>query len=279
MNNKIYPCLWFDGKAKEASEFYLSVFGNGRIISENQMVIIFEIDGQKFMGLNGGPQFKINPSLSFYTVFDTPEEVDAAWKKLIEGGSALMPINKYPWSECYGWLQDRYGVSWQLTLGNSAEMGQKFTPSLMFTGNNNGRAGHAINHYTSIFKDSSVRFIARYEDGDNDLTGNIKHAQFILNGQVFAVMESSMNHHFTFNEGLSLVIECDTQEEIDHYWEHLTDGGEEIQCGWLKDRFGVSWQVIPSVLEKLMQDPEKMQKAVEAFMNMKKFEIDKLPLE
>jgi predicted 3-demethylubiquinone-9 3-methyltransferase (glyoxalase superfamily) len=272
----IYPCLWFDGKAKEAAEFYFSVFNNGSITSENQMVVIAEISDQKFMFLNGGPQFRINPSVSFYTLFETAGEVDSAWNKLIEGGSALMPIDKYPWSERYGWLQDRYGVTWQLSLGNLREMGQRFTPSLMFTGDNNGKAGQAIDHYTSIFKDSSVRFISRYEEGENDTVGNIKHAQFLLNGQVFTALESSLMHNFTFNEALSLVVTCDSQEEIDYFWAKLTDGGEESMCGWLKDRYGFSWQIIPSVLEKIMQDPEKMQKAVNAFMTMKKFEIDKL---
>ncbi len=134
MNKRIYPCLWFDNKAKEAANFYCSVFKNSKIISENPMVVKFELNDTEFMGLNGGPNFK-------------------------------------------------------------------------------------------------------------------------------------------FNEAVSFVIECDDQEEIDHYWYKLTEGGEESMCGWLKDKYGVSWQVVPKILGKLMSDPEKSQKVVQAFLKMKKFDI------
>ena len=138
MTNSLYPCLWFDGKAKEAATFYCSVFKNSKIISENPMVVIFELNGQKFMGLNGGPMFK-------------------------------------------------------------------------------------------------------------------------------------------FNEAVSYVIDCETQEDIDFYWNTLTaDGGQESMCGWLKDKYGFSWQVVPSILGKLMGDPEKGQRVMEVVMKSKKFNIDSL---
>jgi predicted 3-demethylubiquinone-9 3-methyltransferase (glyoxalase superfamily) len=89
-------------------------------------------------------------------------------------------------------------------------------------------------------------------------------------------MDSSLMHNFSFNEAISLVVECNTQKEIDYYWDKLTDEGEEVQCGWLKDRFGVSWQIVPTILNELMSDPSKSQRVIDAFMKMKKFEIDKL---
>lgn len=138
MTNQIYPCLWFDGQAKAAAEFYCSVFKGSKIVSENPMVVMFELNGKKFMGLNGGPMFQ-------------------------------------------------------------------------------------------------------------------------------------------FNESVSFVVNCDTQEEIDYYWNKLTEGGSESQCGWLKDKFGLSWQIVPSILGKLMSDPEKSEKVVQAFMKMKKFIIKDLP--
>ena len=137
MNKSIYPCLWFDGQALSAAEFYCSVHPNSKILSANPMAVVFELNGAKFMALNGGPEF-----------------------------------------------------------------------------------------------------------------------------------------HFT--EATSFVITCETQEEIDHYWEKLTEGGVEGKCGWLKDKFGVSWQVVPSILGKLMSDPEKAPKVMYAFMQMKKFNIAKL---
>jgi predicted 3-demethylubiquinone-9 3-methyltransferase (glyoxalase superfamily) len=138
MNNQIFPCMWFDGNAKSAAEFYCSVFKNSKITDENPMVVMFELNGKKVMGLNGGPQFK-------------------------------------------------------------------------------------------------------------------------------------------FNEAVSFVVNCDTQEEIDYYWEKLTgDGGQESMCGWLKDKFGFSWQIVPSMLAQLMSDPSKGQRVMQALMGMRKLDIDKL---
>lgn len=137
MTNSIFPCLWFDGQSKEAADFYCSVFPNSKIISSNPIVVIFELDGKKFMGLNGGPEYK-------------------------------------------------------------------------------------------------------------------------------------------FTEAVSFVVNCDTQEEIDNYWHNLTQGGQEGKCGWLKDKFGVSWQIVPSILGNLMSDPEKAPRVMYAFMQMKKFDIEKL---
>lgn len=137
MTNQIYPCLWFDGQAKTAAEFYCSVFKNSKITTDTPMVIMFELNGKKFMGLNGGPKFK-------------------------------------------------------------------------------------------------------------------------------------------FNEAVSFVVDCDTQEEIDYYWNKLTEGGEESMCGWLKDKFGIWWQIVPGILGKLMSDPAKSGRVMQAFLKMKKFDIQKL---
>jgi len=276
MQKKIYPCLWFDGKAKEAATFYCSVFKNSNILSENHLVVTFESAGQKFMLLNGGPQFKINPSVSFFVVCETEEEVDNAWRSLLEGGSVLMPLDKYDWSAKYGWVQDKYGVNWQLSFGKMEDVGQKFTPTFMFTGDQSGKAEQAIQFYTSVFEDSSVVGIMRYTKDEEDVEGNIKHAQFSLGKTVFMAMDSSYPHKFSFNEAVSFVVECDTQEEIDYYWVKLSAVPEAEQCGWLKDKFGISWQIIPAILEKLMSDSTRSERVVNAFMQMKKFDIDKL---
>jgi len=273
MKNPIYPCLWFDGQAKEAATFYCSTFNDSKITAENPMVVTFESSGQKFMCLNGGPMFKLNPSISFFVNCQTEAELEKIWNALSDGGSALMPLDKYPWSEKYGWVQDKFGVNWQISLGKFEDVGQKFTPALMFTGNVHGKAEPAINFYSSIFKNSSTLGIARYEESDPDVTGTVKHAQFKLEKNVFMAMDSGYEHGFTFNEALSFVVECETQAEIDYYWNKLTEGGEESQCGWLKDQYGVWWQIVPSILGELMSNPEKAQRVVQAFMKMKKFDI------
>lgn len=276
MKNRIYPCLWFDGKAKEAAEFYCSIFRNSSVTSENPVVVTFESDGQKFMCLNGGPQYVKNPSVSFFILCETEAETDELWGKLMENGSALMPLDKYEWSEKYGWVQDQFGVSWQVFMGKMEDAGQKFAPSLLFTQEHNGKAEEAIRFYTSVFDNSSVQGILRYDENENETEGNVKHAQFVLDGNVFMAMDSSYPHPFAFNEAISFMVECRSQEEIDYYWKKLSEGGKEDMCGWLKDQFGVSWQVAPVILGDLMSDPQRAPRVMEAFMKMKKFDIEKL---
>jgi len=148
---------------------------------------------------------------------------------------------------------------------------------LMFTGEKAGSAETAINFYTSVFgNNSNIIGIARYTKDDNDTKGTIKHAEFRLGDQAFMAIDSSYGHKFSFNEAVSLVVDCEMQDEIDYYWDKLTEGGEEVQCGWLKDKFGVSWQIVPTILTGLMNDPSRSERVVSVFLIMKKFDIEKL---
>lgn len=271
MINQIYPCLWFDGQAKEAATFYCSVFKNAIIKSENPMVVIFELNGKKFMGLNGGPMFKVNPSISFFITCKTIEETDAVYNKLAEGGEPMMAIGKYDWSERYGWIKDRFGVTWQVMVSTE----EKISPSFLFTGDRFGKAEEAINFYTSVFDNSNVAVLQHYQN-ETPFAGKVLFSEFNLCGYNLIAMDGPGDHAYTFNEAVSLVVDCHTQEEIDYYWNKLTEGGQESQCGWLKDKFGVSWQIVPVVLGQLMSDPEKAPRVVQAFMQMKKFDIEKL---
>lgn len=274
MSNKIYPCIWFDGTAKHAAELYQSAFGDVTITADNGLVVTFEIGGCRIMGLNGGPMFKPNASVSLFVSFDDEAAINAAWEKLSEGGQVFMALNKYPWSERYGWIQDKFGVSWQLMLPMPGITNEKVIPALMFTKAMAGKAEEAIQLYTSLFPNSAVKDLSRYEKGEGDVEGTIKHGRFVLNGQMFVAMDSSAPHAFSFDEGMSIVVNCDTQEEIDHYWNSLTaNGGQESQCGWLKDKYGVSWQIVPSMLGKLVSDPERGSRAMQALMKMKKLDI------
>src|SRR5690606_10086057 len=155
---------------------------------------------------------------------------------------------------------------------------QYFSQSLLYSDTNFSKAEEAIEFYTGIFVKSSVELIARYgADDPNGQDGKINHAQFELNGKLFAAMDSALVHDFDFNEALSLVVECKDQEQIDYFWKKLLEGGgTESQCGWLKDRYGVSWQVVPEILSELMADPERSERVVKAFMKMVKFDIEKL---
>ena len=275
MNNTLYPCLWFDGNAKQAAEFYCSVFQNSKIVDDTPMVVTFELNGKRIMGLNGGPMFRFNPSISLFVYCETLEETNSVWNKLMEGGKALMPIDQYPWSKRYGWLEDKFGFTWQISIQDSDDSKLTITPAMLFTGNQFGRAEEAISFYSSVFDNSSTDLLMHYEENDPN-AGKVLYSEFRLNNYSIIAMDGPGVHEYTFNEAVSFTVSCRTQEEIDYYWSRLTDGGSEGQCGWLRDKFGVWWQIVPEILATLMSDPSKSDRVINAFMQMKKFEIEKL---
>jgi predicted 3-demethylubiquinone-9 3-methyltransferase (glyoxalase superfamily) len=291
----IVPCLWFDHQAEEAAALYASLFDNsslgtvrryGKASAEvsgrpegSVLTVEFELAGQKFVGLNGGPIFKFTPAVSFLIACDTKREVERIWKGLFEGGTALMELGEYPFSQKYGWLQDKYGLSWQVMFMGDRPVEQKITPTLMFVGKMAGKAEEAINYYTPLFPDAGVKSIMRYAKGmEPDREGTIQHASFTLNGQQFAAMDSAHEHKFGFNEATSLMILCDGQPEVDRFWQKLTAGGEEQPCGWLKDKYGLSWQVVPAMLDEMLYDPDpvKAERVMKVFLEMKKIDIQAL---
>lgn len=271
MSNDIYPCLWFDGNAKEAATFYCSIFSNSKITTDTPMVVNFELMGKKFMGLNGGPMFKINPSISIFVYCKTAAQTDEIYNRLAEGGEPLMAIGKYDWSERYGWVKDKFGLTWQVMVSEE----EKICPSLLFTGDKFGKAEEAIKFYTGIFDNSSIADLQRYP-AETPFAGKILFSSSKLNQFNFIAMDGPGEHAFTFNEAISFVVSCKTQEEIDYYWHKLTAGGEESRCGWLKDKFGVSWQIVPTILGSLMGDADTAPRVMQAFMQMKKIDIEKL---
>lgn len=277
MNNNIHPCIWYNGNAKAAAEFYCGLFPNSKITADTPMVVNWELYGQKFMGLNGGPMFTTNPSISFLVICEDDAEISTLWEKLSDGGMVMMALNKYDWSECYGFCQDKFGLAWQIMKGKYSDVNQKITPTLLFVGNSYGKAEAAVKYYTEVIKPSAVDGILLYAENEGPAAGSVKHAQFVLDGKVFMAMDGYGEHHFAFNEGISFVVECDNQNEIDYFWNELTsDGGAESMCGWLKDKFGVSWQIIPKNIGAIMMDPVNGQKAMQALMQMKKIDIAKL---
>ncbi|MBX9771280.1 MAG: VOC family protein [Candidatus Obscuribacterales bacterium] len=289
---KFKTCLWYEGNAEEAMKFYASVFPNAKLGSiahyaeagkevhrmpvGSVMTVELSIEDQALLGLNGGPIFKINPAISFYVSCKTEKEVEDLYKKLSEGGQVLMELNEYPFSKKYAWVNDKFGVPWQLNYTDKTT--QKVSNCLMFTGKQAGRANEAIEFYTSIFKNSKLDYIVKYEEGE-PCPGTVKHAAFKLEGQQFIVMDSPIEHGFEFTPATSFIINCNTQDEVDQMWEALVaDGGAPSQCGWLTDKFGVSWQVVPSCVEQMLTDKnnEKRERALGAIMEMTKINIAEL---
>lgn len=292
MPGKISPFFWFDKQAEEAITFYTTIFPQSRIVqikrypSDYQvgpqgdmagriLTAEFELAGQRFFALDGGPYFQFTPAISLMVHCDSVDEIDQLWEHLAAGGSVLMPLQAYPFSERFGWVTDRYGLTWQLQLGTQP---QKIVPFFTFTGPQHGKAEQAIAFYTALLPDSGIDRLERYGEGEEGAAGTVKFAQFRLNGQTFMAIDSGLAHDFTFSEAISLFVDCSTQAEIDHLWDALSAVPEAEQCGWLKDRFGVSWQIVPDNIGEWMNDsdPERAQRVTMALMEMKKIDIGAL---
>lgn len=300
-NQKIVPCLWFDKNCEEAVNFYTSIFDNSKIVSIKRyeegmqtpgieemkgkiLTAIFELSGFRFMALDGGPIFKLNPSISFFLNFDPSKDKNAAknienmWSKLSEGGKVLMEFQKYPFAEKYGWCEDKFGISWQLILSDPKGEDRPFiVPSLLFVQEKAGKAEEAEKFYQSVFKNSKQGQIARYPAGmEPDKEGSLMYSDFMLENQWFSAMDSAHpQHNFSFNEAISFYVECSDQEEVDYFFEKLSAVPESEICGWLKDKYGVSWQIIPKILVELLEK-DKSNKVLNAMLKMKKIIIKDL---
>lgn len=292
---KIIPHLWFNQEAVEAAQFYTSIFPDSKITnittvqgtpSGDSDIVTYNLAGYSFMAINGDPLFQFNPSISFFVNFDPArdknarENLDQLWEKLSQGGKPLMPLQEYPFSKRYGWIQDKYGLTWQLILTNPDGEERPFiVPSLMYVQDVCGKAEEASHFYLSVFNKSRRGGIARYPAGmEPDKEGSLMFTDFMLEEQWFAAMDSAQSHNFKFNEAISLLVRCDNQEEIDHYWEKLSAEPMAEQCGWLKDQYGLSWQIWPTVIGEMMAIGTSEQKArlTKAFLQMKKYDIKKL---
>lgn len=287
----IVPHLWFDTQAVEAARFYADVFPDAGVDHVGQVrgtpagdcdVVSFHLAGQPFLAISAGPQFRFNPSTSFIVNFDPSrdpqarEHLDATWARLVDGGEILMELGAYPFSERFGWVQDRYGVSWQLILSDpEGEPRPILVPTLTFTGDNVGRAEEAIDLYTRLFPDARRGETVRHPAGaEPDREGTVMFADFKLCGRWFAAMDSARAHPAPFSEAISFLVECEGQEDIDRLWDALSAEPEAEQCGWLKDRFGVSWQIVPAQMQRAMREgtQEQVDRVTQAFLPMKKLD-------
>lgn len=295
MTNHIASHLWFDKEALEAATFYCDVFPDSAIRHTGLLrdtpsgdceTVSFSLMGCPFEAISAGPYFSFNPSISFIVNFDPSRDPDArarldeAWDKLSVGGTVLMQLGRYPFSEHYGWIKDKYGVSWQLIFTNPhGEPRPGIVPNLLFTEVNCGKAEEAREYYVSIFKNARMGNLVRYgPDAAPDKEGTVMFSDFMLEGTWFAAMDSAREHGYGFNEAISFIVYCDTQEEIDEYWSRLSAVPEAEQCGWLKDKYGVSWQIVPAAMHEMLANGtrEQIDRVTRTFLKMKKIDIGKL---
>lgn len=282
---KIIPHLWFDKEAVEAAELYSSIFENSSIESIIQIhdtpsgtsdTVEVKLSGQEFIFISAGPIFQHTPAISLMVHCSSKEEVNRLWEVLSIDGTILIELSKYPSSEWYGWVNDRYGVSWQILLTDKP-ITQKIVPHIMYSGKQVGKAKEAIEFYTTLFENSTVEAVL-YDKENSDIPNKVQYAAFTIEGHLFSAMDSMMDHDFTFNEAFSILVNCENQEEIDFFWDKLSSVPEAEQCGWLKDRFGVSWQISPRILGGMLatKDEKQKERVVQSFLQMKKMDIAEL---
>lgn len=294
---KIVPNIWFNHDAEEAGAFYADALPwttseiTYRYPAEapdwqqdlvgTPLTIDVTIDGYILTLINGGPAFRPTPALSFMLGFDARKfdddsdamhaQFDSTWAKLAEGGRILMDVGEYPFSPRYGWVEDRYGVSWQLlVVGAESQSGPFVVPELMFSGAVQNRAREAAEFYASVFPDSKVGFLAEYPEQTGPATpGSVMFGEVKLSGGWLAIMDSAVEQDEPFTPAVSLEVSCADQAEIDRLWDALSAVPEAEQCGWLVDKFGVSWQIVPENMGDLLQ----REGAYAAMMPMKKIII------
>lgn len=286
--NKLTPHLWFNRNGAAAGSFYASLIPGSHF--EKPLTIkdtpsgdveVFQVNlaGLDFLFLSAGAEFKFTPAISFLLACDTPAEVDRITSALVEGGSFLMPLARYPFSGRYAWVIDRFGLSWQVMLNDVHKDAVGITPTLMFTGKNCGRAEEAIRRYVEVFPGSELGEMDRYgTNAGPDGAQTIRHGGFRLAGTSLAAMDSAQSHDFSFSEAISFVVTTDDQPETDRFWAALSADPDAEACGWLKDSWGLSWQIVPRALGVLLGSgtPEKTAAVTQAFLKMKKLNIAEL---
>ena len=284
----ITPHLWYDKEAAEAAKLYVSLFENSSIInisvisdtpSGDTEIVDFQVANLRFSAISAGPYFSLNPSISLMVACSSKEEVDRLHKSLSEGGSELMPLGEYPFSKWYAWVQDKYGLTWQLMLVENIEEHQKIRPCLLFAEDVCGKAEEAMNYYGSVFAEASKGFINYYSAGEaEDSRAKINYGELNIKDNQLIVMDHGYGGDFIFNEAFSFMVPCENQEEIDYFWDKLSFVPEAEQCGWVKDQFGLSWQIVPANMDEVLMkgSEEEVKRVTEAFLKMKKFNLAEL---
>ena len=288
---RITPFLWFTGSAKAALCLYSEVFNSARIVHldnwgsgspypEHYLARgVVQLPGVELLAMDAHQHHSLNSSISLFIEFPTRRGVQEAWNRLIDRGKVIMPLQVYPWSPLYGWLEDRYGVTWQIMLAEQMENpSPRVSPCLLFTGLNRGKAHEAIDFYTALFPNSGICRI----ENTNEVGGDsfVAHAAFTLGGESFMAMDATADTPATpFNDAFSFMVHCKDQMQIDYLWDGLiAQGGKAVQCGWLVDRFGVSWQIIPEALSRLIHESgdAERKRVSDALMGMVKLDVAEL---
>lgn len=282
----ITPCIAFNDTAEQAAEFYAHVFSNhtqanvgvtvpgepGKPITSTTINIGGANVGMDIVLINLGDSAKLTPANSFMVNFDPATDLEAEqhlrqlWEALSDGGTMRMPLQDYPFSPLFGWIEDKFGLNWQLMLtSKDASPRPHIVPCFLFT-DEKPQVKAAIEHWGSFLPFEMGALVPSPEDASGD---TVLFSDFRLVGDWFNAMDGGSVHQFGFENGFSLMVNCDNQEQVDRIWEGLSADPAAEQSGWLKDKFGFSWQILPPGLLEKLQNPENVEKVLQ----MKKLDL------
>lgn len=285
---KLIPHLWYDTQALEAAQLYVSLFDDSKILNEAMLydtpsgdaqTVEFQLAGLQFASISAGPYFNFNETISLMVACETKDEVNHLYETLVKGGKVLMPLDEYSFSNWYGWISDCYGLNWQIMLVENMKEHTKIRPCILFSKEQCGKCEEAIAYYHKIFPQVETGYVNYYETGQAfDNRAKINYAELKLFDVNLVLMDHGIGGKETFNEAFSFMISCEDQSEIDQYWDALSCVPEAEACGWLKDCYGLSWQIVPKDLSMYLGhgSKEQVERVTKSFLQMKKFDIKTL---
>lgn len=283
----IIPHLWYDTEAKEAVAFYVDLFG-GKIDwtytitdtpSGDSDLIQFQLGDMTLAAISAGPYFKLNESMSLMVNVASKDEVTRLYQALSEGGRILMPLGEYPFSPYYVWLEDRFGLSWQLSYAPDLDKPYQFDICLLFSQDQVGLAQPMLDYYKDKLPQASVGQLSYYGEGEAAVeAAKLNYAELLVGGQKMIVMDHGYGGEVSFNEAFSLMVYVDSQDELNFYYDLLSAVPEAEMCGWVKDQFGISWQIVPRILMEAYDtaNPETVKAVNDAVLQMRRLDFDQI---
>lgn len=283
----IIPHLWYDTEAKEAVAFYVDLFG-GKLDwtytitdtpSGDSDLIQFQLGDMTLAAISAGPYFKLNESMSLMVNVASKDEVTRLNQALSEGGRILMPLAEYPFSPYYVWLEDRFGLSWQLSYAPDLDKPYQFDICLLFSQDQVGLAQPMLDYYKDKLPQASVGQLSYYGEGEAAVeAAKLNYAELLVAGQKMIVMDHGYGGEASFNEAFSLMVYVDSQDELNFYYDLLSAVPEAEMCGWVKDQFGISWQIVPRILMEAYDtaSPETVKAVNDAVLQMRRLDFDQI---
>ena len=284
----IIPHLWFDTQALEAAQLYTSLIPDSRIDWTHQLtdtpsgdavLLQFQLANLTLAAISAGPYFKLNESASLMVHFRDKAELDRVFQLLSEGGRILMPLGEYLFNPYYVWFEDRFGLSWQFLLVPQLDKSVHLDICLLFSEEQVGLPKPFLDEALTIFPESQQGQLSYYQEGEKQVpAAQLNYGELLLTDQKLVVMDHGYGGVASFNEAFSLMIYTDSQEETSRLYDLLSHEPKAEQCGWVKDQFGLSWQIVPRPLmtayEELSKD--QMKEVNDAILSMKRLNYDEI---